>query len=186
MAGAESEPFECVVVGGGIHGTYVADALCESLDIDTTTLALVDPNDRLLASFREKAEACGMTALRSAYVQHLGRELFALAKFAQRHGREDELVSTADGGSLPTASYSRRGSNPSSPIPSSNRWPVNSASNVATGGCPSSTTKRWPGELTRGSRHSCTSAARSDSARSGRTPRTCRELDVQPNASSRG
>jgi len=96
MAESETEPFECVIIGGGPHGTYLANTLCETVGLDATTLALFDPHERLLASFREKARSCGMTALRSAYVQHLGQEPFALEKFAQRHDREDELVPTVD------------------------------------------------------------------------------------------
>lgn len=96
MTEVESGPFDCVVVGGGIHGTYLANALQEQSGVDSTNLAVLDPNDRLLASFREKTDACGMSALRSAYVQHLGLEAFGLETFAQRHNREDELISTVD------------------------------------------------------------------------------------------
>lgn len=96
MSETEPQAFDCVIVGGGIHGTYLANTLRETTDFDTIDLALVDPNDRLLASFREKAEACGMPALRSAYVQHLGTEPFGLREFAEERDREDELVSTVD------------------------------------------------------------------------------------------
>lgn len=96
MSGTEPDAFDCVIVGGGIHGTFLANALRETTDIDTGDLALVDPNDCLLVSFREKAEACGMPALRSAYVQHLGTEPFGLREFAEERDRGDELVSTVD------------------------------------------------------------------------------------------
>lgn len=96
MAGTETDVFDCVIVGGGIHGTYIANALSEKLGLDPKSLLLVDPNDRLLASFREKARACQMPALRSSYVQHLGLEPFALERFAAEQNRENELVSTVD------------------------------------------------------------------------------------------
>ena len=87
---------DCVVVGGGIHGTYLGQRLLEDTALDRDALVIVDPNDRLLDSFRRKARACGMDSLRSTYVNHLGTDPFALEDFAEGHGREDELRPTVD------------------------------------------------------------------------------------------
>jgi len=87
---------DCVVVGGGIHGTYLGQRLLEDTALDRDELVIVDPNDRLLDSFRRKARACGMDSLRSTYVNHLGTDPFALEDFAEGHGREDELRPTVD------------------------------------------------------------------------------------------
>ncbi len=86
----------CTVVGGGIHGTYLAQRLLEDAPFDGSDVRIVDPNDRLLASFREKAAACGMDALRSTFVHHVGTEPFGLESFAEANDREDELVPTVD------------------------------------------------------------------------------------------
>ena len=94
---------DCVVVGGGIHGTVIARALLDS-GIEPDSLALVDPHDELLASFRKKARACGMAALRSSFVQHLGSEPFSLENFATTNGRENELVMTVDYPARPSLS----------------------------------------------------------------------------------
>ncbi|WP_323174431.1 FAD/NAD(P)-binding protein [Natrialba sp. PRR66] len=90
------DQFACVIVGGGIHGTYLAQRLLEETSLDRTNIAIVDPHQQLLASFREKARACGMESLRSSFVHHLGTEPFGLEHFAEGTDREDELVPTID------------------------------------------------------------------------------------------
>lgn len=92
---------EWVVVGGGVHGTYVARELLEA-GVERDALAIVDPHGRLLASFRRKARACGMETLRSNYVQHVGPSPFGLETFAKACGREDELVPTRNSQRRPT------------------------------------------------------------------------------------
>ena len=89
---------DCAIVGGGIHGTYLANRLRAEtdFDLDPEQLLLIDPHEQLLASFREKARACGMEALRSTFVHHLGTEAFGLERFAERTRREDELIATVD------------------------------------------------------------------------------------------
>jgi hypothetical protein len=91
---------ECVIVGGGIHGTYLVQRLLEDTGLEREEIRIVDPNDRLLASFRRKARACEMDAMRSTFVHHVGTEPFGLESFAEARGREDEL--------LPTPGYPRR------------------------------------------------------------------------------
>ena len=94
--------YDCLVIGGGIHGTYIARELTQR--DSGTRIGIVDPNPRLLDSFRTKAQACGMTALRSSFVNHLGGEPFQLEHFAGGEDREDELVPTVDYPERPTLS----------------------------------------------------------------------------------
>ncbi|MFC4247801.1 FAD/NAD(P)-binding protein [Natribaculum luteum] len=94
--GNPTREFGCIIVGGGIHGTYLAQRLLEDAPFDRSDVLIVDPHDRLLASFREKAKACGMEALRSTFVHHVGTEPFGLESFAEANDREDELVPTVD------------------------------------------------------------------------------------------
>ncbi|OVE83759.1 FAD/NAD(P)-binding protein [Natronolimnobius baerhuensis] len=84
---------ECVIIGGGIHGTYLVQRLLEETALERSDVLIVDPNDQLLASFRRKARACEMDALRSTFVHHIGTEPFGLEDFAEARGREDELLS---------------------------------------------------------------------------------------------
>lgn len=96
--------FDCVIVGGGIHGTYLSQQLLEKTALDHDDITIIDPNDCLLASFRRKAHACGMETLRSSFVQHLGLEPFSLREFAKVNEREDELVATVDYPARPSLS----------------------------------------------------------------------------------
>ncbi|MFC7060125.1 FAD/NAD(P)-binding protein [Halovenus salina] len=90
-----------LIVGGGIHGTYIARELKES-DITPDDLMVVDSKGELLASFRRKARACGMETLRSNYVQHIGPSPFGLERFAEAKVRDDELISTQNSQPRPT------------------------------------------------------------------------------------
>ncbi|NUC73394.1 FAD/NAD(P)-binding protein [Haloterrigena sp. SYSU A558-1] len=96
--------YDCVIVGGGVHGTYCCQRLLEDTALEREDLLLVDPHDRLLASFRRKAAACGMDELRSTFVQHVGTEPFGLESFAESRGRESELRPTPGYPPRPTLS----------------------------------------------------------------------------------
>ncbi len=95
---------ECVIVGGGIHGTYLTQRLLEETGLDREAVAIVDPHERLLESFRRKAHACGMESLRSTFVHHVGTEPFGLEDFAEARDREDELRPRAAYPPAPTLS----------------------------------------------------------------------------------
>ena len=87
---------ECVIVGGGVHGTHLAQRLLEDTSLAHEDITIIDQHDHLLAAFRRHARACGMESLRSTYVQHVGTEPFGLESDAESHGREDELVATVN------------------------------------------------------------------------------------------
>ena len=91
-----------VIVGGGVHGTYLLNRLTE--EYDHGDIAVVDPEPRFLAAFRRRASACGMSQLRSPFVHHVGRDPFDLETFAEGADREDELVPTEGYPPRPTLS----------------------------------------------------------------------------------
>jgi hypothetical protein len=93
---------EYVIVGGGVHGTHVAHRFVSETDLSPGEISIIEPRGELLASFREKARACGMEALRSPFVHHLGVGPFDLRDFAETHDREDELRSTPNHPRRPT------------------------------------------------------------------------------------
>ncbi|ADD06207.1 uncharacterized protein Nmag_2649 [Natrialba magadii ATCC 43099] len=84
--------YKCVIVGGGIHGTYCCQRLLNDTDLTRDDLCIVDPHEQLLESFRQKARACDMDALRSTFVHHVGTDPFGLESFAEARDREDELL----------------------------------------------------------------------------------------------
>ncbi|WP_089385894.1 FAD/NAD(P)-binding protein [Halorubrum vacuolatum] len=88
--------FGCTIIGGGIHGTHLVQRLLDETPIDRSDVCIIDPHERLLASFRARATTCGMNSLRSTFVHHIGIEPFGLESFAKANGREDELVPTVN------------------------------------------------------------------------------------------
>jgi hypothetical protein len=96
------QPYEYVIVGGGIHATCLANYLLTEGRHTHQDLCLVDPREQLLASFTTKARQYGMRTLRSTLVHHIGTEPFSLESFAEGAGREDELVSTEQYPNRPT------------------------------------------------------------------------------------
>lgn len=70
-----------LIVGGGIHGVHQAVRLVGEAGVDPERLAIVDPADALLASWRRCVGNTGMTHLRSPGVHHLGIEPFELLRF---------------------------------------------------------------------------------------------------------
>lgn len=84
---------DVLVVGAGIHGTYLARELLGA-GLDRERLAILDRRGEFLGAFREKARACGMESMRSTYVQHVGTDPFGLETFAEARGRESELRPT--------------------------------------------------------------------------------------------
>jgi hypothetical protein len=86
---------EYVVVGGGIHGTCLANYLRAEGGYATDELRVVEPRARLLDSFETKARNCGMRTLRSGFLQHVDTEPFSLRSFAAARDREEELVATS-------------------------------------------------------------------------------------------
>lgn len=85
--------FEWLVVGAGIHGTYLARELLDA-GVEEDEILLVDRDGEFLGSFERKARACGMETLRSTFVQHVGPDPFGLETFAEGRDREEELRST--------------------------------------------------------------------------------------------
>ncbi|MFD1632828.1 FAD/NAD(P)-binding protein (plasmid) [Haloplanus ruber] len=96
------QSYEYVIIGGGLHGTCLANYLLTEGGHAHQDLCLVDPREQLLASFATKARQCGMRTLRSTFVHHIGTEPFSLESFAEAAGREAELVSTEDYPNRPT------------------------------------------------------------------------------------
>jgi len=99
---ADRQPREYVIVGGGIHGAYLANYLLTEGEYTRDEIRILDPREELLASFARKARQCGTETLRSTFVHHIGIEPFSLESFAEETGREGELVSTESYPDRPT------------------------------------------------------------------------------------
>jgi cation diffusion facilitator CzcD-associated flavoprotein CzcO len=98
------ESYECLIVGGGLHGIHVAVRLLEETAVRADQLRIVDTEAELAAAFREKANQCGMTSMRSSYLDHVGEHPLELEVFAAQRGRTDELYETEDYPPRPSSS----------------------------------------------------------------------------------
>jgi len=96
------QPYEYVIVGGGIHGACLTSYLLTEGEYTHDEIRILDPREELLTSFAKKARQCGMETLRSTFVHHIGIEPFSLESFAEEAGREGELVSTESYPDRPT------------------------------------------------------------------------------------
>lgn len=75
--------YDWLIIGGGLHGSFVARRILDAAPgID---LAVLDPAGPLDA-WRRRANACGMSYLRSSNAHHLGRRADALRRFARARG----------------------------------------------------------------------------------------------------
>jgi hypothetical protein len=90
-----------IIVGGGIHGTYLANALIRHRITSRNDLRIIDPNDEPLADWKRVTANIGMEYLRSPKVHHLDLEPFSLKHFARCSDCEgDYFISPNDRPSL--------------------------------------------------------------------------------------
>ena len=75
--------YDWLIVGGGLHGSFVAQSIAAAAP--RARLAVIDDRPAL-AAWRRRADACGMTYLRSSNAHHLGRRADSLRVFAGEHG----------------------------------------------------------------------------------------------------
>ena len=60
-----------IIMGGGLHGTYMAYKLQENNSID---IAVIDPHPRLLMQWERNTTNCGQEYLRSPDQHNLGKD----------------------------------------------------------------------------------------------------------------
>jgi len=82
---------EWLIVGGGVHGTYLSHVLLAACGVPADRLRVVDPHDVPLARFTTLADAVGFRYLRSPSVHHLDLDPYSLRTFiTRRRIPEDE------------------------------------------------------------------------------------------------
>lgn len=75
-----------LIIGGGIHGTYLSHVLTHRGGVARDRVRVLDPHSAPLARWDACTENVGMAFLRSSFVHHLGAEPYDLKKFAHDHG----------------------------------------------------------------------------------------------------
>jgi len=74
---------EWLIVGGGIHGTYLANLLIHQPGLTPANVAILDPHDHLLAAWNRMTTNCGMQFLRSPATHHIDIPILSIYRFAK-------------------------------------------------------------------------------------------------------
>lgn len=72
-----------LIIGGGIHGTHLAHVFVHQCGLSADAVRILDPHERLLATWSQRTENTGMRFLRSPRVHHIDIESKSLERFAQ-------------------------------------------------------------------------------------------------------
>jgi hypothetical protein len=79
---------EWLIIGGGIHGTYLANLLNHLPDGSFEGIRILDPQPELLHVWSRNTASCGMAFLRSPATHNIDRPILSLYRFAKtRQGR---------------------------------------------------------------------------------------------------
>jgi cation diffusion facilitator CzcD-associated flavoprotein CzcO len=73
-----------LVVGGGIHGTYLTLRLIAAGQVNREDIRILDPNPQLLHTWLRQTRNCGMRFLRSPSTHNLDTGILSLYRFAQK------------------------------------------------------------------------------------------------------
>lgn len=71
-----------LIIGGGIHGTYLAHALVHGRGVPAHTVRILDPHPHLLHGWCHQTVNAGMAYLRSPSVHHIGLDPTDLRRFS--------------------------------------------------------------------------------------------------------
>ena len=72
-----------LIIGGGIHGTYLSHLLVNKVGLKRDEVRVLDPHQTPLASWNRNATNCGMRFLRSPATHNIDIPVLSLYRFAQ-------------------------------------------------------------------------------------------------------
>lgn len=74
---------EWLIIGGGIHGTYLANLLINQVGVGRDDLRILDPHENLLETWSRNTANCGMHYLRSPATHNLDLPVLSLYRYAR-------------------------------------------------------------------------------------------------------
>ena len=80
-----------LIIGGGIHGTFLARALTEDCGLDAGDVLVLDPVGRPVREWRRRCCIVGMSHLRSTSSHNMETDYRALRRWARQHGYEYDI-----------------------------------------------------------------------------------------------
>jgi len=72
-----------LIIGGGVHGTYLSNLLLHGAGVAPAKLRVLDPFDAPLEEWRRRARACGMRYLRSPATHNIDLHILSVHRFAK-------------------------------------------------------------------------------------------------------
>lgn len=72
-----------LIIGGGVHGTYLSNLLLNRAGVPPEKLRVIDPFETPLAVWRRRARACGMRYLRSPATHNIDLHILSVHRFAK-------------------------------------------------------------------------------------------------------
>jgi hypothetical protein len=79
---------DCIIIGGGIHGTYLSNLLTSELGYSNSKVRVIDPHDEVCGRWRELTSRTGMQFLRSPSVHSLDVSPWGLSRYQKRNQKE--------------------------------------------------------------------------------------------------
>ncbi len=78
-----------LILGGGIHGTYLSNVLVNALHVARSSVRVVDPNEVICHRWKQLTSNCGMRFLRSPGVHNLALASFDLERFQRDYAKQE-------------------------------------------------------------------------------------------------
>jgi len=75
-----------LIIGGGLHGTYLSLLLTQRLAVPRKRLRVLDPHDQPLAVWQHFTQNCGMAYLRSPATHNIDLGIMSLHRFVRASG----------------------------------------------------------------------------------------------------
>lgn len=72
-----------LIIGGGIHGTYLSHLLVNKVGLNRDDVRVLDPHQKPMAAWNRNATNCGMRFLRSPATHNIDIPVLSLYRFAQ-------------------------------------------------------------------------------------------------------
>lgn len=81
-----------LIIGGGIHGTYLSHLLVNQAGLDPVEVRVLDPDPEPLSTWHRNTARCGMRYLRSPATHHIDLPVLSLYRFARTAALEKSAV----------------------------------------------------------------------------------------------
>jgi hypothetical protein len=79
---------DCIIIGGGIHGTYLSNLLVTDFGLPISKVKVIDPYEDVCGRWKELTSRTGMQFLRSPIVHNVGNSPWDLLRFFKANSNQ--------------------------------------------------------------------------------------------------